>query len=85
MERGKVKRNYKLFRLAFLGTFSNIIRDQGVNILLNVFFNPVVNAARAIAFQVSTGVSSLTHSFFTAAKPQIYKLYGANDLKICTL
>lgn len=65
----------------FLGTFSNIIRDQGVNILLNVFFNPVVNAARAIAFQVSTGVSSLTHSFFTAAKPQIYKLYGANDLK----
>lgn len=46
-----------------------------------MFFNPVVNAARAIAFQVSTGVSSLTHSFFTAAKPQIYKLYGANDLK----
>lgn len=80
-QRKKLKEIANYSSWHFLGAFSNIVRDQGVNILLNVFFNPVVNAARAIAFQVSTGVSGLTHSFFTAAKPQIYKLYGANDLK----
>lgn len=64
-----------------IGAISVIIRNQGVNVLLNSFFNPVVNGARAIAFQVSVAVDSLTNSFFVAVKPQIYKLYGANELK----
>lgn len=64
-----------------IGAISIIVRSQGVNILLNSFFNPVVNGARAIAFQVSVAVDSLTNSFFVAVKPQLYKLYGANDLK----
>ena len=63
-----------------IGAVSVIVRNQGVNVLLNSFFNPVVNGARAIAFQVSVAVDSLTNSFFVAVKPQIYKLYGANEL-----
>lgn len=34
----------------FWGTFSMVIRSQGINILLNLFFNPAVNAARAVAY-----------------------------------
>lgn len=46
-----------------IGAVSVIVRNQGVNVLLNSFFNPVVNGARAIAFQVSVAVDSLTNSF----------------------
>lgn len=63
-----------------IGAISVMIRNQGVNVLLGTFFMPVVNAARGIAFQVMTAVDSLTNSFFTAAKPQIYKYYGSGEI-----
>lgn len=63
----------------FMGTFSTSCRSQGINILLNLFFNPSVNAARAIAFQVNNHISQLSSNFFTAVKPQIYKLYAKQE------
>lgn len=62
-----------------LGTISVVLRGQGINVLLNVFFNPVVNAARAIAFQIESAVMQLQNNFFLALKPQIYKLYAVHD------
>ena len=61
------------------GTFSVTIRSHGINILLNMFFSPAVNAARAVAFQVYNAVSQLSNNFFTAVKPQIYKSYTAGE------
>lgn len=61
----------------FLGTFSTTCRSQGINILLNMFFNPAVNAARAVAYQVYGAVHQLVTNFFTAVKPQIYKSYAS--------
>ena len=63
----------------FLGTFAVVVRGQGINILLNLFFNPAINAARAIAFQVYHAVSQLSSNFFTAVKPQIYKSYATGE------
>lgn len=63
----------------FLGTFSMSCRSQGINILLNVFFNPAVNAARAIAFQVNSHIMQLSSNFLTAIKPQIYKSYANEE------
>lgn len=63
----------------FLGTFSTTCRSQGINILLNLFFNPTVNAARAVAFQVNTHIMQLSSNFFTAVKPQIYKSYAKGE------
>lgn len=63
----------------FLGTFSTSCRSQGINILLNMFFNPSVNAARAIAFQVNSHILQLHTNFFTAIKPQIYKSYAKGE------
>jgi O-antigen/teichoic acid export membrane protein len=65
----------------FLGTFSMSCRSQGINILLNLFFNPAVNAARAIAFQVNAHVDQLSSNFFTAIKPQIYKSYAKQEFE----
>ena len=60
--------------LAFLGY------TQGINILLNMFFGPVVNAARGVSQQVQTAVYSFTSNFQTAVNPQIIKTYASADL-----
>lgn len=62
-----------------LGSLSVVIKKQGVSILLNTFFNPVVNASRAISNQVMGAAEMLTNNFFVAVKPQIFKLYAINE------
>ena len=74
----------KLFSFSgwhFLGTISNIVRGQCINILLNIFFNPTINAARAIAYQINGVVVQFTESFNIAVKPQLYKTYSAGELR----
>lgn len=63
-----------------LGSLANVLRSQGINILLNIFFSPAVNAARAIAFQVNTAITNFSTNFYTAVRPQIIKSYAADDL-----
>jgi O-antigen/teichoic acid export membrane protein len=62
-----------------LGTFSNIFRNQVINILLNQFFNPVVVASRSIASQVSAAVSSFYLNFNVALRPSITKTYASSQ------
>ena len=54
---------------------------QGVNLLLNVFFGPVLNAAYAIAMQAYSGIRQFCSSFQLASNPQIVKLYAAGELE----
>lgn len=56
-----------------------VVNEQGVNILLNIFFGPIVNAARGIAVQVNSSVSNFSANFFTAYRPQIIKSYAQRD------
>lgn len=53
--------------------------NQGVNLLLNIFFTPVVNAARGIAMQVQGAISLLAINFQQAVNPQITKSYAISD------
>ena len=62
-----------------IGASSAILRDYGVNVLLNLFFGPIVNAARGIAMQVSVAVQSFSSSFILAINPQITKNYASNN------
>lgn len=52
---------------------------QGLNILLNMFFGPAVNAARGIAVQVQHAIKGFSLNFQTAVNPQITKSYAASD------
>jgi O-antigen/teichoic acid export membrane protein len=63
------------------GNIASVMAGQGVNMLLNIFFGPVVNAARGIAFQVTGAINSFVQNFQMALNPQIIKSYAANDLK----
>lgn len=61
------------------GNLAVVLKDQGNNILLNIFFGTVVNASRGISFQVSSAINQFVNSFTLAANPQIIKYYAAND------
>ncbi len=63
------------------GNIAGVAMGQGVNILLNMFFNPVVNAARAIAYQVNGAVNGFVSNFQIAMNPQIVKSFAVKDLK----
>lgn len=60
----------------FIGASSAVLRDQGGNIILNLFFGTAVNAARGIAMQVNGAVNSFVQNFMTALNPQITKNYA---------
>lgn len=55
------------------------LQGQGVNILLNMFFGTIVNAARGIAFQVNNIILQFVNNFQTAVNPQIVKLYASGQ------
>lgn len=61
------------------GCAAVIMNNQGVNILLNMFFGPIVNAARGIANQVNGIVLQLVQNFQTAANPQIVKYHASRE------
>lgn len=62
------------------GNLSYITYNQGVNILLNVFFGPTINAARGIAVQVQSMTYSFVSNFQTALNPQITKSYANGNV-----
>ncbi|MBD5281031.1 MAG: lipopolysaccharide biosynthesis protein [Bacteroides sp.] len=63
----------------FIGASSGILKDQGVNLLLNIFGNTIINAARGLSMQVGSAATSFTSSFVTALNPQITKEYAIGN------
>lgn len=63
-----------------IGNVSVLAQGQGLNLLLNTFFGPVVNAARGIAYGVQGIVAQFSNNFMTAARPQIIKSYAEGDI-----
>ena len=64
-----------------LGSLAYVLYTQGLNLLLNVFFGPVANAARAAAFQAQTAVGKFSGNIQTAINPQITKTYASGQIE----
>ena len=64
---------------SLLDPFTRTVQSQGSNLVLNFFFGPIVNAANAIAVQVSNAVNSFTQNISVAFRPQIIQSYSAED------
>ena len=64
-----------------LGNFSVMARDQGVDIIQNMFFGPAINSAAGKASTIGGVVNSFAHNFLTAIKPPIVKAYAIGDFK----
>lgn len=61
------------------GSCAAIAFTQGLNLLLNLFFGPAINAARGIAVQVQAAISQFSGNFQMALNPQITKSYATGD------
>ena len=74
-----LKRMFGFAGWNFIGASSAVLRDQGGNVVINLFCGPVVNAARGIASQVNTAVHGFVSNFMTALNPQITKSYASGN------
>lgn len=66
---------------SFWGNLSAVLYTQGLNMMLNIFFGPVMNAARGIAVQVQTTIQQFVSNFQVAINPQITKSYATGELE----
>ena len=65
----------------FFGQGACMMNNQGVNIVINLFFGVTVNAARGIASQVNSAVNQFVTNFMMALNPQITKSYAIGDFE----
>lgn len=72
----------EILRIAGWGLFAHIpyaINTSLINMLLNMFFSPIVNAARGISVQVTSALQQFSTNLQTSVTPQITKSYAMND------
>lgn len=58
------------------GNFSWVVRIQGINLLINIFFGAIANAAIGVANQVQGALTAFSNSIIMAIKPPIIKSYA---------
>ena len=64
-----------------IGFIALISRQQGLNIVINLFFGPLLNAAHSIAQQINAVLTQFINNVYTATRPQITKYYASGDTK----
>lgn len=63
-----------------MGVGAFVLGTQGINIILNIFFGTVVNAARGVAFQIASRIDDFINGIQQATNPQIVQLYARGEL-----
>ena len=64
---------------SIFGACAQVVRNQGLNIILNIFFGPIVNAARGLSFQVKGALSSFIANISTSVRPQLVTSYASGN------
>ena len=78
-DKSKMKSVLSYMNWNLIGAVGQVGKGQGINIVINMFFNSTVNAARAIGLQINTVVSSFSTNFMKAVDPQITKKYALKE------
>lgn len=78
-DRGLLKQILSFSSWNVVGTFSFMLKGQALNMLLNFFFGPIINAARGIAFQIGNAISSFSANITVAFRPQLVVSYSQKD------
>lgn len=80
-DRKAFKEMFSFSSWSLFGSLANLSAQQGLNILINIFYGVTVNAAAGIANQVSHNVYGFISNFQTAFQPQIVKTYAAKEME----
>ena len=79
MNRNLMREMFHFAGWNIFGDFSYIIYTQGLNIVMNIFFGPLINAARGVSIQVQSALRSFFSNFQVAMDTQITKSYAEGD------
>lgn len=79
IERGLFKEMFAFSGWNFIGIASVVLRRQGIDVLLNMFFGVRISAAKGICNQVEGVVSKFVSDFTTAVNPQLTKSIATSD------
>lgn len=79
-EKQLAKQMYSFAGWNFMSSVSGTLSGQGINLLINFFYGPAVNAARGLSDTVQRSVSMFVNNFTIALTPQITKSYAAQEM-----
>lgn len=79
VEKGLFKEIFSFSGWNLLGTGSGMMRNQAIDILLNIYFGVIINAAKGICAQVQNAVTQFVTNFQTAVNPQLTKSIATQD------
>lgn len=84
-------KNFSLFRSIFsfsgwnvLATFAWMTQNQGLSVILNLFFGPIVNAARGVSGQIQSAIQGFCENLVIAFRPQLVQSYAQGNLERTT-
>lgn len=75
----KFKRMLAFTSWNLFDSFAYMIQGQGLNVMMNAFFGPAVNAARGVAYQIQGALSGFSENIATAFRPQLVGSYAEKD------
>lgn len=61
------------------GTFAYMLKGQGLNMILNLFFGPIVNTARGISYMIMNAIQGFQSNIVIAFRPQIVQSYAEGN------
>jgi O-antigen/teichoic acid export membrane protein len=76
-----IKEMMSFISWTLLGAFAILGRNQGVSVLINLFFGVIKNAAYGIALQVYAAVTILSQAISTSLNPTLVKSAGEKNYK----
>lgn len=83
-DKDNLKSMFSFSGWTLLGTLAQTLKSSGLDVLLNLFFGPIVNAARGVASQVLHAVNHFVQSFQSSFRPQLTKSYASGDYTYMT-
>ncbi len=81
LDKSLFKEMFSFAGWSVVGNLGFSFKDQAANVILNLFFGTVVNAARGVALQVNGIIAGFSTNFMMALNPQITKQYASGDIE----
>lgn len=81
LDRPLLKSIFSYSSWTLFGTFSGMCNTQGMNLVLNVFFGPIANAAYSVSTQIYHAVGQFANNFYVAVKPALIKNYSSGNME----
>ncbi len=80
IDKKKLKEIFTFSSWSLFGSMAGVANGQCINVMLNVFYGPIANAAYAIGHQVSVVLGQVTNNFCSAVRPPMIKSYAIGDI-----